>query len=688
MAIVGGFILGPATVGHTSAAHATDPVQLDSGQITDTVGALDGREADVQAALESLFESTGTQLFVAFVDDFDGSVPSDASWADATADVNGLGNDDVLLAVATEGRNYDVSYPADFELDASTTASVEDDVQVLLRDEQWADAAIAVAAGYESELERAGSPPWALIGVITGILVVGVLVIVVLRVRRRQAAATAARLKREELDQRVGGLLVELDDSIRTSDQEVGFATAQFGEEPVAPFAGAVAYARDRIGEAFRLKQQIDDAFPETEEERRQISLQIVALCEDADGHLDDQADAFEELRNLEQNVEDQLAQVRAGISAAEPSIATAATAIGELRARYAAQALETVDDNATQAEELLRFARSSADSADEQIAAGERGRAAISVRAAQASLGQVGELTGEVEAVGERLADADAKLDAAIAGSRNDLEQAKLLLRDTSSLELQTAIAAAEASIAADETSASGLRDPAARLERIEQADSELDRVFGQTRDQRAKVEHARTALDGTIATARARIASASQFISTRRGGISTTPRTRLSEATRHLDGAVAIAVSDPVSALAEAQEANRLASAALASARDDVQGFQTRYADDGFSGGGDGSGGGFRGGGFSGGGADLGGLLTGFLLGGGGGGYSSGRSRSSGGSRGSGGFGGFGGFGGSGGSGSFGGFGGSSRRPGSSSSGTRRSSSGSSRRSSRGRF
>ena len=138
----------------------------------------------------------------------------------------------------------------------------------------------------------------------------------------------------------------------------------------------------------------------------------------------------------------------------------------------------------------------------------------------------------------------------------------------------------------------------------------------------------------------ARAEVAAASDFVTTRRGAVGGQARTWLAEAQRQLARAEAFAATDPVSALAAAQEAHRLAASAGQSARTDVDGWSS---------------GGSWGGGRGGGAGDvvLGAILGGILSGGGGGGRSRG--------------GGWGGGGGGGGwSGGFGGSGARSRRGG----------------------
>ncbi|KOG91080.1 hypothetical protein ADK38_05160, partial [Streptomyces varsoviensis] len=76
-------------------ARADGPLDLArTGRITDTVGALRERRAEVATALERLRREARVQLFVTYVRDFSGRAGHD--WADATADRNGLGPRDLV----------------------------------------------------------------------------------------------------------------------------------------------------------------------------------------------------------------------------------------------------------------------------------------------------------------------------------------------------------------------------------------------------------------------------------------------------------------------------------------------------------------------------------------------------------------------------------------------------------------
>ncbi|QES43612.1 TPM domain-containing protein [Streptomyces venezuelae] len=133
-------------------AVADDPVALSrSGRVTDKVDALGDRADVTERALDRLYDDQRVQLFVVYVRDFSGRSPQ--SWADATADRNGLGLEDVLLAVATHDRQFAYSVDEGSRLtdaqlqDVATTA-----IRPALRENDWAGAAIGAADGYRAVL--------------------------------------------------------------------------------------------------------------------------------------------------------------------------------------------------------------------------------------------------------------------------------------------------------------------------------------------------------------------------------------------------------------------------------------------------------------------------------------------------------------------------------------------------------
>ncbi len=93
-------------------AVAEPPFRVPS-QITDRSGVLTGSDvADIQSAINELASEDQTNLFVVYVDDF--TDPAEAqAWAEQTRVSSDLGTNDVLLAIATQGRAYAVRVAAE-----------------------------------------------------------------------------------------------------------------------------------------------------------------------------------------------------------------------------------------------------------------------------------------------------------------------------------------------------------------------------------------------------------------------------------------------------------------------------------------------------------------------------------------------------------------------------------------------
>ncbi|PPG55488.1 hypothetical protein C5C27_14525 [Rathayibacter sp. AY2B7] len=658
--------LVPAT-----AATAESPVSFSSSTVLDSVGVLSsGETAEIEQASRALYDQHRVQLFVAFVDSF--TDPSDrAAWADETATRNGLGTDDVLLAVAVDARQYQVSVAQGFALDDAQVSSLQsDDIEPRLADGDWAGAAVAAADGIGQRLdapsagESLGSGLLIALGVLAALVVVGLVVLLLVRRARKRRAQEAVEASIDELATRAGSALVHADDAVRTSEQEVGFAEAQFGADATGAFREALVTAKRLLGEAFTLQQRLDDTEPETDQERRDGYQRILQLCADAEQTLDERASAFEELRDLEKNAPQVAAALSARAAEVGDRLPSARARLAELASRYAPTAIDDVGDDADQAEDRLRFTRDQLAGAQQALQAGDSGRAAVLLRAGQQAAEQASGLVDAVATRGDELQKAEASLAGRIAEIRADVAQGRALAAspDAESAAQAQNVAAAVASTEAaldDVERAASVRpnDPLALLEALTAADATIDAAVGGFRDAQAQRERERAALGAELTSARSRVSAAEDFIAARRGAVGSEARTRVAEAARSAEYAERIAATDPREALASAQRASQLAQQALERARADAGAYSAPNAV-GSPYGGDTTG------------AFLGGILVESLLGGGRrSGYRSG------------------GFGGGGFSGGFGG-GGSSRRSGGGGFGGGRSSGGGGRRGGGGRF
>ena len=665
-------VTAAVVLGTPAAALAADPVQLGSDRVLDDAGVLSGGDvAEIEAAIDTLNAESGADLWVVYVNDF--TNPSEAAeWTNGTAEANGLGPAQYLLAVATDQRSYYLSGASDGPVTSEQLGEIEQQlVQPRLREDDWAGAAVAAATGLGNAIEGkdvsssadGGGVPNGIIWIVLGVAVV-IGIIVILSVRRRRKPTVNARagepaelaaVATVDLERQAGSALVATDDAVKTSEEELGFAVAQYGEETVAAFRTAITTAKGNLSQAFTIRQQLTDAAPDTEQQVRAWNAEIIRLCVDANAALDREADAFDELRKLEQNAPAAVTALRAEQQQVRARSATAATSLQTLSTRYAPSSLSTVADNVDQSVERLAFADTALTDAETDVASGDLAGAAVSIRAAEEAIDQAGLLLDAIDKLGADLDAADRSITDVVADLRNDLQLARSQPDPNGSL--VNVIAATDAVVAdVEQKRAAGPHAPGELLSQLEAANTSIDGILQQVRDSQAQLQRAQSQLGHALSSAGAVVSAAEDYITARRGAVGADARTRLAEAGRNLVQAQQLAASDPVAALASAQTADQLARAAIDSAQSDVSGFGMQQGGFGgmMGGGAQQSGNGMMG-------AILGGIIINSVLGGGG--------------RSSGGFGGFGGGGGGGfgggrssgrSAGSFGGSGTRSRRGG----------------------
>ncbi|MFC9917720.1 TPM domain-containing protein [Agromyces binzhouensis] len=625
-------------------ANAEQPVEFGASPIVDTVDAVSADEArEVEAAIAEAADRSGRQLFVAYVSEFED--PADAgSWATETANDNNMGSEDYLLAVAIDGRAYHLSAAEDASLSAGDVDRIALEViEPHLRDGDWAAAAIAGAEAIGGGGGSGGGLGWLwIVLLVAAAAVVVVVAIVLARRRARRAAAPAgpAAVPIEELRRQAGGALIDADDALKTSEEELGFAVASFGDEATADFRAALAAATAKVREAFGLQQRLDDHEPDTEGQQREWYAGILRLTAEAEEVLDAQAERFDALRALEQNAPQALARVEEAIRGAESAIGPAAARLQALTPQYAPSALASVADNPEQARARIAFARDSAAEAATAIGRGETGAAAVDIRAAEESADQARLLAAAVERLAADLGDADRAVAAGIDDLESDVRTARGM-SDAALAELADRVEGEANALRADLGRAG--RSPLDLAARLDATNREIDAAIQGARDAAVQARRTRAELDRTLLAARSRVQAAEDYLVARRGAIGAEARTRLAEAGRLVVEAQSLTATDAARALAAAQRADQLAGQAMTLAQQDVGGFGGAH-------GGTAASGGFgvpQGRGGSGGdvfGAVLGGILIDSMLGGGrrGGGFGGGFPGGSGGRRSSGGFGG----------------------------------------------
>jgi len=572
-----------------SIALGAPPLKLDAGLLTDDARVLGDSADSVEAALEQLEDDHGIQLFVVFVETFDGDDAQE--WTHATAEINGLGMNDILLAVAVADREYAWSVDADFPLsDAELAAVAADDIEPALSDDDWAGAAIAAAEGYAFALDTAGEPDDVAVPVtaddeggggslwcclLPGGLVAALAAAGAFLFKRKKGgkgtggAGASGEPSMKDLETTAGKLLVDVDEALRTSEQELGFAEAEFGSAAIEEYRTALEESKREVAEAFRIQQQVFDAEPEDDATRRGMLQRIIELAGTADARLDEKADGFAQLRDLAGRADEVIASVGERLAKIEGELPRVTAILTMLKGRYLASALGDVADDDTEAEALVASGRKSVADAASASAAGDRNAAALAARSAENATATAERLVTAVDAAAESLKAAEA----ALADEATRLESAAAGAEAQDAARYAAVVASARAAVVeARSALESPPLDPNARLAAVRDVAAQLDAALAEARDQAQKAEAARASAQSALTTARDRIQSAESYIATRAAAVGTQARSSLAEARGRLQTAERLLATDPAAALTEASAAQQYAESALRYAQGDV--------------------------------------------------------------------------------------------------------------------
>ncbi|GAA4876999.1 TPM domain-containing protein [Serinicoccus chungangensis] len=585
--------LAPAVAG---SAAAEQPSYLEDA-VHDPADVLsDAEEAAATEQIEALREETGLQLFVAYVDTFEdssGATVGGEEWATLTAEESEMGTGDLLLAVAVDQRAYGVG-------DAGGTLSPEQvetvqlqDIEPRLAEDDWAGAVEGATAGFAREYAGDSSggaaggadddqvQPTSSGGLggafpllfFAPLVVGGVAMAVRSRQRRPDPGAPvpprAQGRSLPELHREAAEALVGMDDAVRSAGEELDFARAQFGTQRTEAFGAALERARRSAREAFSLRQQLDDDTEEPESVQRGMLARILELTGTARAELDAQTQEFARLRSLQDRAPQFLAELATRARETRERLPAAEQELRGLAARHPARALATVRGNLAQATNLI-------DSADGFVTAGrqslerdDRAAAVAAARAAEESVGQAATLLDQVSTADAELRGAEEAIGAGIASLSADLQDARRL--GGSEPTVTQAVHRARAAIEQAQASRDG-GDPLRALAELDAAEHDLDALLEPLRESDRHQAKLRGDFEARVSRVGARLRSIDQTVATRRGAVSSGARTRISEALRLYDDAVARATESPTAAMQLLTRAEQLGEQALTEAQRDA--------------------------------------------------------------------------------------------------------------------
>lgn len=644
-AAIAAFILGCTSIGAGS-AFAAETTTVAQGtatlqdKVTDEAGALSAEEKSrLEQKITQLQKEEHRTLFVYITDEL-GTDPETF----AAATVKDKGPNSAVYALSINDRKMGIQTGKDWpegRLDQMYDAAYDK----LASDEYGAsalalaDAALGNSASNNSASDSSGLA-WLGGGAAAIVAAGGGIMYYSRRNTKKNNAQTLesareiapgdtdqlGRLPLETLDQLAQEELVSTDESIRRGKEELNIALSEFGPERVRPFTKAMNHSTSTLQKAFHLRQRLDDAVPESPAERRQMLVEIVSSCGQADDALDAQAEEFAKMRDLLIHSDeklDELTQRTVGLRARLPE---AESTLAGLKSNYDEHVLSSIADNPELAAASLDEAEKLLDKARkvQEQPAGQQGPLVGLIRDIEHACEMTDRLLTGVENAEENIATARGNLESLIAEVESDIDEARELERQGKAQGTTADWDALEdllggAGTAVNDAKAHGQQDPLGQHTALTSIDTQLDEALDRVREKTSTHARQLDLFRQQISVAESNIQAAEDLISSRGRIIGSGARTALADAKRLHAQALHTERSDIRAALQSSREAVAAAQAALQRAKDDIDEHRRRQQRQQMGnaagnvvtgmvlgqmlGGGRGFGGGFGGGGFGGG-------------------------------------------------------------------------------------
>lgn len=378
---------------------------------------------------------------------------------------------------------------------------------------------------------------------------IAVITWVVRRIRRRPSAQVAAENAREN----AGGALVRLDDAISEADIELGLAGAVYGGKEPAVLARARLRAVQVRDDGFARHRALSDA-PPAVPVLRQRSDRLRVEADHAVAELEEARGQHAAWLRRNADAPRQIAALRRRIAEVTDQLGKPGVREQELADRFA-------DDEAKNTTEPLRTAREHLDVAHHALVAAEEMRSDPTqpilerLTDAERALREAERAMQSADQAYEQTRAAAIAAPAEIASVRADIRRIVALQREVPPVAAARLGEAAEkATAAVDALEPRATAEPSAVIAGITRVRDRLDLAVGDARTARARLDGAKNALPGTLATARMLIGRAEQSVA---AGSSSEARIRLASARDEI--ARARNADDVVAALDAARRAVR---------------------------------------------------------------------------------------------------------------------------------
>ena len=546
-------------------AHADSPVTITS-TVTDPHSFLSDSQAKSASQSLSALKSGGLDAYVVLVTDFSDQAP--VKWCEAAGTKSGLSNSSLVLVIATEQRvaatcgNTDQKGIADSAvvsafaaaktelgkanpLDADTVVSAIQAYSSSLKASQSSGSTTKKSttptktrAAKSSSSSTSSSSAFPLSSIILFVFFLILLPIILITAIVRSQRKTRKTVVGTQEQQRVQStldlarMLLDADDVVRASEDEIEFARAQFGPDAVASFSSAIDNARALVSRGFALQRGNEDGSnPVSTQEMNDFINRLNAAM----NQLVQERQSFTERRNKEANIGEQVSDLLDSIAQTRNQISQAEMDLQTLKLAYSAEAIASLIGRPDQARALLDQAETSA---KEALAAQQSGQNAYeTLEVARRALALARHQLESITQAPDQLAHSSELLTAAIGSITSDISDVTRLKADP--VAFKPLVDSAQAAISGGHTAQNGQGDPLAALESLRLAEAALDEALAPLRSAEERAQRAQSGIDALLSQADSEVARANQHITSHGSLVGFDARSQLSFARSALQNA-----------------------------------------------------------------------------------------------------------------------------------------------------
>ena len=545
-------------------AHADSPVTITS-TVTDPHSFLSDSQAQSASQSLSKLKSGGLDAYVVLVTDFSDQAP--VKWCEAAGTKSGLSNSSLVLVIATEQRvaatcgNTDQKGIADSAvvsafaaaktelgkanpLDADTVVSAIQAYSSSLKTAQSSGVTTtktrATSAATRSSTSTDDSSTFLFGSIIlffffTVLILLPIILITAIVRSQRKTRKTVVGTQEQQRVQStldLARMLLDADDVVRASEDEIEFARAQFGPDAVASFSSAIDNARALVSRGFALQRGNEDGSnPVSTQEMNDFINRLNAAM----NQLVQERQSFTERRNKEANIGQQVSDLLDSIAQTRNQISQAQMDLQTLKLAYSAEAIASLIGRPDQARALLDQAETSA---KEALAAQQSGQNAYeTLEVARRALALARHQLESITQAPDQLARSSELLTAAIGSITSDISDVTRLKADP--VAFKPLVESAQAAISGGHAAQNGQGDPLAALESLRLAEAALDEALAPLRSAEERAQRAQSGIDALLSQADSEVARANQHITSHGSLVGFDARSQLSFARSALQNA-----------------------------------------------------------------------------------------------------------------------------------------------------